>query len=421
MVRRSSRAGSPHSVRESAPLVNELTTPCRPGDGHESEQSTHRRPGPDRRSRDSRRRHRLLCARRELPRGSRRPARRARNDHDDYVPARGRRREHGRSLRQAHRAAWNRDGHPRGPGACHATIGLHNASQDSTPMILLIGQVERGHSDREAFQEIEYRRFLEPLCKWVVQIDDPARIPELVSQAFHRACSGRPGPVAVAMPEDVLVEETTVADAGPYTGVSPGVAADALPALRTVLAQRAAPDGHRRWRRLVRAGERGPRTIRRGERARHRRVVPLPGSSGQHPSLLRRRPGARNRSEACRAGARRRPPGGGRRPARGDDDARLPTRHAAASAAAVRARPSRPRGARAGVSAHPRNLRGLRRVPACRGGHAPRGLARLAGFHSPRPPGVPGVGRTDPRASRTRGAGRRSCHICGKGCRRRPS
>ena len=124
----------------------------------------------------------------------------------------------------------------RGPGACHAAIGLHTAAQDSTPMVMFIGQVERGHSDREAFQEIEYRRFLEPLCKWVVQIDDPARIPELVSQAVHRACSGRPGPVAVALPEDMLVEETTVADTGPYTAVSPGVSSDALPALRALLA-----------------------------------------------------------------------------------------------------------------------------------------------------------------------------------------
>ena len=124
----------------------------------------------------------------------------------------------------------------RGPGACHAAIGLHTAAQDSTPMVMFIGQVERGHSDREAFQEIEYRRFLEPLCKWVVQIDDPARIPELVSQAVHRACSGRPGPVAVALPEDMLVEETTVADTGPYTAVSPGVSSDALPTLRALLA-----------------------------------------------------------------------------------------------------------------------------------------------------------------------------------------
>ena len=129
----------------------------------------------------------------------------------------------------------------RGPGACHATIGLHNAAQDSTPMVMFIGQVERGHSDREAFQEIEYRRFLEPLCKWVVQIDDPARIPELVSQAFHRACSGRPGPVAVALPEDVLVEGTAVADAGRYTTVSPGVAHDAIPALRELLAHAQRP------------------------------------------------------------------------------------------------------------------------------------------------------------------------------------
>ena len=123
----------------------------------------------------------------------------------------------------------------RGPGACHAAIGLHTAAQDSTPMVMFIGQVERGHSDREAFQEIEYRRFLEPLCKWVVQIDDPARIPELVSQAFHRACSGRPGPVAVALPEDMLVEETDTADTGRYAAISPGVADDAIPALRELL------------------------------------------------------------------------------------------------------------------------------------------------------------------------------------------
>ena len=129
----------------------------------------------------------------------------------------------------------------RGPGACHATIGLHNAAQDSTPMVLFIGQVERGHTDREAFQEIEYRRFLEPLCKWVVQIDDPARIPELVSQAFHRACSGRPGPVAVALPEDMLAEEADVEDTGPYTRVTPGVPRDAIPALGALLADARRP------------------------------------------------------------------------------------------------------------------------------------------------------------------------------------
>ena len=129
----------------------------------------------------------------------------------------------------------------RGPGACHAAIGLHNAAQDSTPMVMFIGQIERGHSDREAFQEIEYRRFLAPLCKWVGQIDDPARIPELVSQAFHRACSGRPGPVAVALPEDMLVEETNVEDAGRYTEVSPGVASHVLPALRKLLADAERP------------------------------------------------------------------------------------------------------------------------------------------------------------------------------------
>ena len=89
----------------------------------------------------------------------------------------------------------------RGPGARHAAAGLHTATaRDSAPTVVFIGQVERGHSDREAFQEIEYRRFIAPPCRRAVRIGDPARIPGLVNQAFHRACSGRPGPVAVALP-----------------------------------------------------------------------------------------------------------------------------------------------------------------------------------------------------------------------------
>ena len=83
----------------------------------------------------------------------------------------------------------------RGPGACNASIGLHTALQDSTPLVLFIGQVDRGYSEREALQEIEFRRMYGELSKWVAQIEDPARIPELVSRAFHLAVAGRPGPV----------------------------------------------------------------------------------------------------------------------------------------------------------------------------------------------------------------------------------
>ncbi len=95
----------------------------------------------------------------------------------------------------------------RGPGATHASAGLHTGFQDSTPMILLIGQVGRSMVDREAFQEIDYRRMFGEIAKWVAQIDDAARIPEYVSQAFHRATSGRPGPVVLALPEDMLTDK----------------------------------------------------------------------------------------------------------------------------------------------------------------------------------------------------------------------
>ncbi len=94
----------------------------------------------------------------------------------------------------------------RGPGATNATAGLHIARQDSIPMILFIGQVQRDAREREAFQEVEYRRAFTEFAKWVAEIDDPARIPEFVNRAFSIAQSGRPGPVVLALPEDVLRE-----------------------------------------------------------------------------------------------------------------------------------------------------------------------------------------------------------------------
>jgi acetolactate synthase-1/2/3 large subunit len=103
----------------------------------------------------------------------------------------------------------------RGPGATNASPGLHIARQDSTPLILFVGQIERGAREREAFQELDYRAVFGTVAKWVTEIDDPARIPELVSRAFHVATSGRPGPVVIALPEDMLVERAAVADAPP--------------------------------------------------------------------------------------------------------------------------------------------------------------------------------------------------------------
>ncbi len=104
----------------------------------------------------------------------------------------------------------------RGPGATNASPGIHIAKQDSTPMILFVGQIERGMREREAFQELDYRAAFGPLAKWATEVDDPARFPEIVSRAFYVATSGRPGPVVIALPEDVLTEMAAVADAPRY-------------------------------------------------------------------------------------------------------------------------------------------------------------------------------------------------------------
>jgi acetolactate synthase-1/2/3 large subunit len=107
----------------------------------------------------------------------------------------------------------------RGPGATNAAAGLHVARQDSTPMILFVGQIARDMREREAFQELDYRAVFGSIAKWATEIDDPARIPELVSRAFYVATSGRPGPVVIALPEDMLVEQVAVKDAPAFAPV----------------------------------------------------------------------------------------------------------------------------------------------------------------------------------------------------------
>jgi len=116
----------------------------------------------------------------------------------------------------------------RGPGATNASAGVHVAFQDSTPLILLLGQVGRDMMEREAFQEIDYRQMFGPMTKWVAQIDDTRRIPEFISRAFYTATSGRPGPVVLALPEDMLTDEVAVADAQPYKPQTVAPGADGL-------------------------------------------------------------------------------------------------------------------------------------------------------------------------------------------------
>lgn len=153
--------------------------------------------------------------------------------------------------------AWGRlTGEPgicmvtRGPGATNASAGLHIARQDSIPMILFIGQVQRDAREREAFQEVEYRRAFTEFAKWVGEIDDARRIPEFVTRAFAVATSGRPGPVVLTLPEDMLRDEVEAPEALPYLPVESHPGQSQIAALKALLDKAARPIailGGTRW------------------------------------------------------------------------------------------------------------------------------------------------------------------------------
>jgi acetolactate synthase-1/2/3 large subunit len=138
----------------------------------------------------------------------------------------------------------------RGPGASNAAIGIHTAMQDSTPMIVFVGQVGGDMVDREAFQEVDYRRMFGAVAKWAAQIDRPERIPEYVAHAYRLAMSGRPGPVVLALPEDMLAARATCSDA-PCVSAVPAAPGDAQVAqVRDALATAVSPlvvVGGSRW------------------------------------------------------------------------------------------------------------------------------------------------------------------------------
>ena len=129
----------------------------------------------------------------------------------------------------------------RGPGATNASLGIHTSYQDSSPVILLIGQVARSMVDREAFQEVNFREMYAPLAKWVTQIDDPNRIPEILSRAFHVATSGRPGPVVLALPEDMQKEKAAVNDAKRYCPINPSPSTESMVRLQSMLVKAKKP------------------------------------------------------------------------------------------------------------------------------------------------------------------------------------
>lgn len=129
----------------------------------------------------------------------------------------------------------------RGPGATNASIGIHTAMQDSTPMVVFVGQIETGMRGREAFQELDYRAVFGSMAKWVVEIDDADRVPELVARAFSMALSGRPGPVVVALPEDMLVQMTEAQPRGLIRPVQAEPSQSSIGAVMDALKQASKP------------------------------------------------------------------------------------------------------------------------------------------------------------------------------------
>ena len=263
----------------------------------------------------------------------------------------------------------------RGPGATNAAIGVHTARQDSAPMILFVGQVATEMREREAFQEVDYRAVFGPLAKWATEIESADRVPEIVARAFAVAQTGRPGPVVVALPEDVLAAATVASARAARAGSARCAGAGGRVRDRPPARRGPGAADPRRRRRLGRSRARRPARLRRGEPAAGARGLPLPGPARQREPELRRRRGPRKdpRGPGADAGRRRDPR---RRGAlRRDPDRRL------------RAVP----GAADGGDADPRPCLGRRTQP-----HLHR---RSAG---PRPPRSPDAGAGRPRARRQR-------------------
>ncbi len=129
----------------------------------------------------------------------------------------------------------------RGPGATNASSGVHIAWQDGQPMILLIGQVARHEAETDAFQEVDFRQMFGPMAKWIGQIEDAARVPEYLSRAFHIATSGRPGPVVLALPEDMLTDVVEADTVPPYVRTEASVSDADIDAMMCYLAQAQRP------------------------------------------------------------------------------------------------------------------------------------------------------------------------------------
>src|SRR5688572_23520576 len=166
-------------------------------------------------------------------------------------------------------------GHPgiafvtRGPGATNASAGVHVAFQDSTPMILFVGDLDRADRDREGFQEVDFTQFFSPIAKWTARIDDARRIPEYVARAWRVATAGRPGPVVLALPEDMLRDEVDVLDRPPVPPLAEAPDPGAVQALFELLKEASAPVA------IVGGADWSPRAAHHFATFAHRHGIPV--------------------------------------------------------------------------------------------------------------------------------------------------
>ena len=272
----------------------------------------------------------------------------------------------------------------RAPGATHAAVGVYTAYQDSTPLILFVGQVPRSHRGREAFQELDYTRMFAETAKWVVEAEEAAALPELVARAFHVATSGRPGPVVVALPEDVLGDEADVADAARYEAFRPAPAAADLQRVHELLARAERPlvvVGGGGWTQQAAADlQAWAEASELPVAASFRRQDYIDNTSPSYCGRAHDRP----RPRARRAPARRRRPRRTRNPPRRDPDPRLHDARAAANAA-TRSSTCTPSRKSSDESTSPTSRSSRTRPPSSRGcvhcrrstaPHAPGGRSR---------------------------------------------
>ena len=250
----------------------------------------------------------------------------------------------------------------RGPGATNASAGVHVAFQDSTPMILFIGDVARGDRDREGFQEIDFPAFFSPIAKWAARIEDARRIPEYVARAYRVATAGRPGPVVLALPEDMLRDEVEALDRPCVPPLAEEPDPGAVQAMFELLKDATNPVA------IVGGADWSPRAVAPFRQLRlplrhpRRRRLPPPGRDLQHVPGLCRQPRLRSQPQAAAAHPRRRPDHRRRPAARRGDHRRLHADHARSSRPDVGPRPSRPQRARPRLSRRPADLRRHGRV-----------------------------------------------------------